>query len=90
MENYKFIGFQESRRKNKKYDAILRNEKTLKYKYVPFGDKRYEQYKDNTGLNIYSHLDHNDKMRRKNYRKRHYKTHFKKFSPSYFSWHYLW
>tara|TARA_A100001015_G_C14678647_1_gene589810 strand:- start:66 stop:293 length:228 start_codon:yes stop_codon:yes gene_type:complete len=36
-----------------------------------FGDSRYEQYKDSTGLGIYSHLDHMDKTRRSNYYKRH-------------------
>ena len=30
---------------------------------IHFGDNRYQQYKDKIG--IYSHLDHNDKERRK-------------------------
>lgn len=82
--------FRKSKKKNKKYDAILYDTITKKKKIVPFGDNRYEQYKDSTGLNLYSNLDHNDPNRRKLYRIRHYKTHLIKYSPSWFSWNFLW
>lgn len=79
---------------NHKYTAIInKNGKTL---YVNFGDKRYQHYHDKIGL--YSHLDHNDKERRKRYIKRHSAIINKngmhaidiKYSPAWFSLHYLW
>lgn len=40
-------------------------------KKVSFGDKRYQHYKDQTPLKLYSHLDHLDPKRRASYRARH-------------------
>ena len=54
-----------STRKNKKYMVVV-NGKTYH-----FGDSRFAQYKDRTPLKLYSHLDHNDKKRQRNYFKRH-------------------
>ena len=87
---YKFIGFERSRTKNKKYDAVLKNRKTGKNKRVPFGDKRYEHYKDSTGLHLFSHLNHGDTKRRTRFRKRHHKNAKHKFSSAYFSYYFLW
>lgn len=81
-------GFVVSNKPYKKYDAILYNEETGRTKRVSFGDTRYQQYNDKIGH--YSKLDHHDPDRRRKYKQRHYKTHFKKFSPSWFSWYYLW
>ena len=89
-ENYKLKGFEKSHLKQKKYDAILENKITKKIKKIPFGDKSYEQYKDSTGLDLYSHLNQNDKERRKNYLSRHAKDKDNKFSSGYFSAKYLW
>jgi hypothetical protein len=90
-KDYKFLRFQKSNTANKKYDAILENKKTKKTKKIPFGDKRYEQYQDTTGLGIYTHKDHKDKKRRFLYRQRHM-GYLKEgyYSPSFFSWAYLW
>lgn len=82
------VKFMKSTKKFKKYDAIIYNKITKKTRKVSFGDIRYQQYKDKIGL--YKDKDHNDKERRRLYRKRHYKTHFKKYSPSWFSWYFLW
>ena len=80
-----------------KYTAILPNGKR-----VHFGHKDYQHYKDsvpkNLGGGLWSKLDHNDKKRRDNYRKRHggvltkdgSKAYLKKYSPSWFSYYYLW
>lgn len=87
---YKFLKFRKSQTKNKKYDAILINKKTKKEKIIPFGDKRYEQYKDSTGLNLYTFKNHLDTKRRTNYRKRHARTSKNKFSSSWFSYYFLW
>jgi len=54
--------FEKSNHKYKKYSVI-----SPKGKIIHFGDTRYEQYKDSTGLGIYSHLDHLDQERRKRY-----------------------
>lgn len=90
-KDYRFLKFERSKTKNKKYDAILENKKTKRLRRVPFGDKRYQQYQDSTGLGFYTDKDHKDKQRRFNYRKRH--EHYLKeghYSPSFFSWAYLW
>lgn len=84
------IKFIKSPLKNKKYRAIVGEKK------IDFGDKRYQHYKDKIGM--YSSLDHLDKKRRKNYRKRHGVIKLKdgriakdvKYTPAWFSWNYLW
>lgn len=91
MKDYDFIKFTKSPIKYKKYRAILKNKKTNKLKSLDFGDNRYEQYKDSTGLDLFTHKNHNDKKRRENYRKRH-NVFIKKgfYSPGYFSFYFLW
>ena len=92
MRDYDVIGFNKSDKKNKMYDAVLKS-KNIKGYYVilPFGDTRYKNYWDLTGLNMYPHLIHGDKSRRKKYRSRH-KVYLKQgyYSPGYFSFNYLW
>lgn len=80
-----------------KYRAVLKNGKT-----VSFGARGYEHFKDsvpkNMGGGLYSHLDHKDQKRRNLYRIRHSAVytsdgklaHTKKYSPAWFSWHFLW
>ena len=89
---YKHVGFRKSTRNGKKYDAILEHKKTKVKKYIPFGAIPYQQYKDTTGLNLYSDLDHLDDKRRKLYRARHGARGYEKikYSPSYFSYNFLW
>jgi hypothetical protein len=88
-KKYKFIRFSPGRYP-KKYNAILGNTKTKREVIVPFGDQRYQQYRDSTKLNLYTHLDHRDKTRRKNYKKRHQHDRLKDWSSGYFSMKYLW
>lgn len=71
----------------KKYNAIL--EENGKEKKIGFGHQDYEQYKDSTPLKLYSHLDHNDELRKKRYFARH-KKNYPKYSADYFSKHFLW
>ena len=87
-KDYKFIEFQEGKFP-KKYVAILQNKKTNIIKKIPFGDQRYSQYKDSTGLNLYSHLDHLDKKRRALYYARFGKD-APLYSPKYWSHRFLW
>jgi len=56
------LKFEKSKSKNKKYSVI-----TPSGKKINFGDKRYEQFEDTTGLGLYSHLDHKDKKRKESY-----------------------
>jgi hypothetical protein len=89
---YKLVGYRKSKTKNKMYDAVLRpRHYSGKDKHIPFGDKRYSNYRDTTGLNLYPNLIHNDKERRKRFRARQ-KGFLKKgfYSPSYFSYYVLW
>jgi len=90
--DYKHIGFRKSTRKGKKYDGILEHKKTKLKKYIPFGAVGYQQYKDSTGLKLYTDMDHLDDTRRKSYRARHAANGYEKvkYSPAYFSFNYLW
>jgi hypothetical protein len=87
------LDFKKSTRKDKKYMV-----RTPKGKLIHFGQIGFEQFKDSTGLGLYSHLDHGDKNRRRLYRLRHRAIKTKdgkpaykdKESSSYYSWNYLW
>lgn len=90
-KEYKLIGYQRSNTAHKMYDAILENKKTKKTIKVPFGDKRYQNYRDLTGLNLYPKLIHNNPGRRKLYRARHYKDlKLGYYNPGWFSYYILW
>ena len=90
-EDYKLMGFERSHVRGKKYDAILRKKKTRKgIRRVPFGAVGYDQYRDSTGKGLYTHVNHGDPKRRRNYRTRHNGENKRKFSSGYFSWKYLW
>jgi len=88
---YKLIGFEAAKAKRKMYNAILERKKDKKLIRVPFGDNEMGNYKDDTGLNLYPHLIHGDKKRRKSFRARH-KGYLKPgfWSPSWFSLNLLW
>ena len=81
---------------DKKYRATIFNKDLEKIKTVYFGSKNYEQCKDILGY--YKDLDHGDKNRRMNYRRRHSKILNKdgkpsytiQFTPAWFSWNILW
>lgn len=91
-DRFRHIRFERSKDPTKKYDAIIEDKVTRRQQRVSFGSARplYEQYRDTTGLKLYSRLDHNDPKRRANYLARHAKTMTKKFSPSWYSAVYLW
>jgi len=90
MADYTFVRFEPTQRLNKKYNAVIQNRQTGRTVKIPFGDSRYEQFKDSTGLGLWSHKDHGDYTRRRAYQERHGKTYRGDFSPAYFSWRYLW
>ena len=74
-----------SKAKNKKYSVYVM--KGGKKRLIHFGDSRYEQFKDKIGE--FSHLDHGDKKRKKNYHSRHGKTNDKN-TAKYWSHKILW
>ena len=80
---YKFMGFEKGSYP-KKYNALLENKETGRKVKVSFGDRRYEQYRDSTGLGIYSDKDHLDKNRRRQYKARHSQE--KKTFRNYWNW----
>lgn len=82
------IRFEPSERKGKKYMATVFKD-GKKIKTTHFGQLPYEHYKDSTPGGNYKHLDHNDNERRELFRKR-FKSPGPKYSPLWFSWHYLW
>jgi len=53
--------FKKSTRKDKKYMVKVSD------KWIHFGNKNFQQFKDSTGLGLYTHLNHGDKERRKRY-----------------------
>lgn len=74
-----------SKAKNKKYSVyVMKGEKK---RLIHFGDSRYEQFKDKIGY--FSHLDHGDKKRKKNYYSRHGETDDKN-TAKYWSHKILW
>ena len=85
------LGYKKSKKKHKKYNAILKNKHTDKLVNVPFGDKRFGNFRDLTGLNLYPKLIHNDVDRRRLFRSR-MKHNLKNgyFSPGWFAYHILW
>lgn len=89
-DRFRHIRFERSKTMNKKYDAIIEDKITKRQQRVPFGDNRYEQYRDSTGLKLYSRLDHNDPKRRADYKARHESTRHKKYSSSWYSDNFLW
>lgn len=74
----------------KKYNAVIRRNKDGRLFRVPFGDTKYQQYEDSTGLGLYSHLNHYDWKRRDAYRSRHRNDDIDNYTPGHFSWFYLW
>lgn len=84
-----------STRKNKKYMIDLIDHKTGKKKRtIHFGGIKkdgtpYSQFKDKTGLGLYSKYDNNDKARRARYLKRHKKK-YGRYSADALSKKYLW
>lgn len=85
------VGISKSNRKNKKYMADIQNIYTGELNTMHFGSSLHQQFKDSTGLGLYSHLDHHDKKRRYSYIKRHTPNILPyHFSPDYFSLRYLW
>jgi len=94
-KEYNFVKFEKSDRKGKKYNAVLENRETKRQVKVPFGDSNLPQYRDTTGLGLYSKKDTLDKNKRKQFRARFsslkQKSDFKNYySPMWFSWFKLW
>lgn len=86
---YRLLGYAKAKNTKKKYDAILKRNKDNRIIRVAFGDSRYENYGDKTGLNLYT--SHGDKKRRALYRARHKKDLREGYySPGWFSMNMLW
>ena len=91
MNEYQLTGFRRSKTKGKMYDAVLKSKRNSREIRVPFGDSTMENFHDKTGLNLFPHLIHGDEKRRKAFQARHkgfLKDNY--YSPSYFSYYYLW
>ena len=91
---YKFIGFEKGSYP-KKYNAILQNRETKREVKVPFGDRNLPQYKDSTGLGLYTKKNTLDKNKRRQFRARfsglkQSQNWNKEFTSLYFSWRFLW
>ena len=83
-----------SNKGNSKYSVYVM--KNGKIRLIHFGNKKYEHFHDKIGY--YSKLNHGDKKRRDNYRKRHKAilkkdgkpAYLDKNQPSYWAYNYLW
>lgn len=81
--------FAKSKLLDKKYSVIVNG------KVVHFGSSYNGQYHDKIGM--FSHLDHNNSTKRRMFKARMSKimtnckpTYKIKYSPLWFSWHFLW
>jgi hypothetical protein len=91
MSEYKFLRNEKSNTKGKKYTALIQNKKTGKIKKINYGSSINKQFKDSTGLGVYTSKNHGDSVKRAGYKARH--NGFIKagyFSAGYFSMRYLW
>ena len=99
----RIIKFGKSKRKGKKYSAVVENNKTKKRRIIHFGATGYQQYKDSTPLGLYTKHNHGDINRMKNYFNRHSGTKNRKkaikkekyksrglYNPKILSHKYLW
>ena len=77
--------FAKSSRKGKKYKAVFPDGKV-----VHFGASSYPQFKDRTGLGLFSHKDHLDPARRKYFRKRHNCSQKAPKTAGFLACKYLW
>lgn len=95
--------FEKSPIDGKKYRAYVKNIKTHKKRHIDFGGDDYQQYKDRTGLELYSHKNHGTRKRMRNYFNRHSGTPIRSkaiekekiaskglYNPKILSHEYLW
>jgi len=89
MSEWRLLGFKKSKVKGKKYAALIQNIKNDRIRTINFGAIGYSTYHDKTGLGLYE--VHGNKKRRTSYRARH-KVFVRKgfYSPSHFSYTFLW
>jgi hypothetical protein len=92
MGDWDFLHFKPSPMPEKKYAAVLQ-ERFGDHRIVEidFGRPGYWHFKDSTGLNLYSKLDHMDLDRRQRFKERF--SHYiipNIYTAAYFSFNYLW
>ncbi|ETM47983.1 hypothetical protein L914_07430 [Phytophthora nicotianae] len=63
--------FRVSKRKGKKYDALLSDGRVVSFGAIKSNGEPYQQYQDRTNLKAYRDYDHKDTKRRERYYKRH-------------------
>lgn len=63
----KVVKIEPSKVKDKKYVALLNTGRRVNFGYAPMG-----QFRDSTGLGIYSHKNHGDRKRQIRYLQRHH------------------
>lgn len=90
VTEYKELEIIKSKDLNKKYTAIIQDNKFNKH-YVDFGDVKKPHFRDSTNLKLYSRLDTNDEKTKQLFyheisRRGMY---IKKFTPLYFMAKYL-
>ena len=91
MSQWDLLGFEKSHISGKKYNAVLASKRDGRELRIPFGSTGYWQYEDSTGMNLYKDRNHYDVRRRYRFQQRHFHSLVPgMYSPSYFSYHYLW
>lgn len=65
----RLVRIEKSPNAKKKYRAVI--QRAGREFSVDFGARGYSQFRDSTGLGIYSRLDHGNRARRRNYFMRH-------------------
>ena len=99
----RIVRFNKSKKKGKKYEAIIKNIKTGNTRILHFGADAYQQYKDRTPLKLYAKKNHGTRKRMQNYFNRHSGTKNRReaieiekrksdgyYNPKILSHEYLW
>jgi hypothetical protein len=90
--------FKKSTRPEKKYMVTTPKGKLIHFGGIKPNRQPHSQFRDSTGLGLFSKYDHNNPKRRQLYRIRHRAIKTKdgtpaykdKEQPAYYSWFYLW
>ena len=99
----KLVSIERSPRAQKKYRATIFNPERQRVRHIDFGASAYEQFKDSTGLGLYTKANHGDAKRRRAYFQRHSAVRTKReaiakereksgglYTPKLLSHEYLW
>lgn len=63
----RLVEITKSRRRHKKYAAVVEHKRTGRRRTIHFGHSDYQHYRDRTKVGAWSHADHGDRERLRRY-----------------------